>query len=351
MTRTTSAQHLIRPPAVFDSNEPDAFVTALRSPWYALVAELYDVTLTATGEYARSRGLRSFPLPLTTRSVTCPTAMGSDSEPVPVTVLGVNTYLPDSLQFALEYGCRLSPDGCFVVAPSFRGEAADQTHLNQYTHSEAEIPGDLDDLISYTTGYVSALSAAILDRLGDRLASSRGDVSHLERMAHAGTMEQLTFDEAVRVVAGTDGCVRDQDGGRTLTRKGEHLLMERVSEFLWVRDFDSASVPFYQAFADDDGRSARSADLFFGPGEVIGSGERHADAEMLRKSMAAHGVNEQEYAWYVRMREELPLRTSGFGMGVERFLMWVLRHDDIRDIPVVSRLNEPAQFPSAVVRP
>ena len=76
MTQTTMAQHSVRPPAVFDSNEPDAFVAALRSPWYALVAELYDVILATTDDYARSRGLRSFPLPLTTRSVTCPTALG-----------------------------------------------------------------------------------------------------------------------------------------------------------------------------------------------------------------------------------------------------------------------------------
>ncbi|MGH3326650.1 MAG: amino acid--tRNA ligase-related protein [Streptomycetales bacterium] len=351
MTQMSVVQDSVRPPTVFDSNEPDAFVAALRSPWYALVAELYDVIMTTTGEYARSRGLRGFPLPLTTRSVTCPTALGSDSEPVPVTVLGVHTYLPDSMQFALEYGCRLAPGGCFVVAPSFRGESADQTHLNQYTHSEAEIPGDLDRLIDYASGYVSALSAAILDRLGSRLFATRGHVSHLERMARGGPLEQLTFDEAVGVVADVDGCVHNQGDWRTLTRQGERLLMQRVSEFLWVRHFDSLSVPFYQAFADNDGRTARNADLFFGPGEVIGSGERHADALTLRKCMATHHVNEREYAWYVRMREELPMLTSGFGMGVERFLMWVLRHDDIRDIPLVSRLNEPLEFPPAAVRP
>jgi aspartyl/asparaginyl-tRNA synthetase len=351
MTQTTAVQNFVRPPGGYDSVEPDAVVVALRSPWSALIAELYDVILATTDDYARSHGLRSFPLPLTTRSVTCPTALGSDSEPVPVTVLGVHTYLPDSLQFALEYGCRLVPHGCFVVAPSFRGEPADQTHLNQYTHSEAEIPGGLDDLIDYVDGYLSTLSGAVLDRLGGRLAATRGDVSHLERMACRASFEQLSFDEAVRVVADDDGCVHDEGTWRTLTRRGERLLMRRVSEFVWIRHFDSLAVPFYQAFDDGDGKAARNADLLFGPGEIVGSGERHADARTLRKSMAAHGVSEQEYAWYVRMREAFPMRTAGFGMGVERFLMWVLRHDDIRDIPLISRLNEPLEFPEAVIRP
>lgn len=349
MTQTTTQN--VAPPRLFDSNEPDAFVTALRSPWFELVAELYDTVLAVTAEYARSRGLRELPLPMTTRSVTCPTALGSDSEPVPVTVMGVDTYLPDSQQFALEYGCRLAKGGCFVVAPSFRGELADETHLNQYTHSEAEIPGGLDDLIGYVNGYVSALSDAVLDRLGSRLFAARGDVSHLERMATAARFEELTLDEAVQVLADEAGCVRNVGSGRTLTRHGERLLMERVSEFVWVRHFDSVAVPFYQAVTGADSRTASNADLFFGPGEVIGAGERHEDPRSLLASMEMHRVDRNEYAWYVRMREELPMRTAGFGMGVERFLLWVLRHDDIRDLPIVSRLNEPAKFPAAIVRP
>lgn len=351
MTEGTVVQSVVQPPMVFGSNDPDAFAKALCSPWSALVAELYDVVLATTGSFARSRGLQSFPLPMTTRSVTCPTALGSDSAPVPVTVLGVHTYLPDSLQFALEYGCRLMPGGCFAVAPSFRGELADQTHLNQFTHSEVEISGSLDDLIEYADSYVSALSFAILERLGERLAATRGDVSHLERMARDASFEQLTFDEAVKVLADVDGCVRDEGGWRTLTRRGERLLMKRVSEFVWVRHFDCLSVPFYQAIEDADGRTARNADLLFGPGEIIGSGERHSDVRALRKSMAMHGVSEEEYSWYARMLEVFPMRTSGFGMGVERFLMWVLQHYDIRDIPVISRLNEPFEFPASVIRP
>ena len=67
--------------------------------------------------------------------------------------------------------------------------------------------------------------------------------------------------------------------------------------------------------------------------------------------MALHSVNEHDYAWYLRMKEELPMVTSGFGMGVDRFLMWVLDHDDIRDLPLISRTDEPQAWPAAVVRP
>ncbi|MBG6134026.1 amino acid--tRNA ligase-related protein [Longispora fulva] len=325
---------------------------AQRSPWYRLIADLHDTVQRATMDYARSRGLKNLWLPLTTRTITCPTALGSDSEAVKVTVTGVETYLPDSMQFLLEYGCRLAPGGCYTIMPSFRGENPDEAHLNQFTHSEAEIPGGLNDLTRYVDGYVKALAGAILAEHGDRISAARGDVSHLERMAGRDRdFEQITFEEAVRVVGDVEGCVRDAGDWRTLTRKGERLVMERVDEFVWVRDFDALAVPFYQAFGDSDAKTARCADLYFGMGEVVGSGERHSDPGQLRKSMALHNVQEDEYDWYVRMREESRMLTSGFGMGVERFLMWVLHHDDIRDMPLVSRVNEPPGWPPAIVRP
>jgi aspartyl/asparaginyl-tRNA synthetase len=341
----------LTPPRTW-GDEEGAFVYSLDSPWYALVGDLQDHVQYTTMRYARSRGLKSLHLPMTTRTITCPTGLGSDSEPVPVTVGGVDTYLPDSSQFLLEYAVRLAPSGCWTMAQSFRGEQPDETHLSQYMHSEAELPGGLDHLIDYVEGYVKALASAVLETYGDRLRHAIGDVSHLSRMAgHSGPFERLTFDEAARLLAGDPRYVRDEGSWRTLTRAGERRLMREVDEFLWVTHFDHLSVPFYQAFGDDDRRTAANADLFFGMGEVVGSGERHASAFGVREALDLHAVPERDYAWYAQLKEKFPMRTSGFGMGVERFLMWVLRHDDIRDIPLISRVGESSGWPERVYRP
>ena len=341
----------LRPPRTW-GDEDGAFVYSLDSPWYVLVGDLQDQIQHTTARYARSRGLKSLHLPMTTRTITCPTGLGSDSEPVPVSVTGVDTYLPDSNQFALEYAIRLAPGGTWTMMQSFRGERPDATHLNQYMHSEAELPGGLDHMIDYVEGYVKTLAADLLETHGDRLRHAVGDVSHLTRMAeHRGTFERLTFDEAARLLDADPRYVRDEGTWRTLTRAGEHRLMALVSEFLWVTHFDHLSVPFYQAFGDEDGRTAANADLFFGMGEVVGSGERHATAYGVREALGRHSVPERDYAWYVQMKDKFPMRTAGFGMGVERFLMWVLRHDDIRDIPLISRVDESAGWPERVHRP
>jgi asparaginyl-tRNA synthetase len=332
-------------------NAPGAFLRSLRSPWYVLMTDLQDIVVRATVSYAYGRGLKALNPPLTTRTVTCPTGLGSDSEPVPVTVSGVETFLSDSAQFALEYGCRLAGRGCYTILPSFRHEEPDDTHLSQFTHSEAELVGGLEDVIEYVEGYVKYLAQAILDEYGRELSIVVSGISHLERMAEAAAFPRVTFREAMKLVGDHPDCIGESGGRSVLTRQGERRLMERVNEFVWVTHLDHLSVPFYQAFGDGRQQTASCADLFFGMGEIVGSGERHRTGAEVREALALHAVPETEYAWYVSLKEDFPLRTAGFGMGVERFLMWVVGHDDIRDIPLISRVDEENAWPKSVQRP
>lgn len=338
------------PPGTW-GNDPDGFLRALASPWYRLLAELLDVVARGTVEFAHGRGLKLLYPPVTSRTVTCPSGLGSDSEPVPVTVDGVDTYLQDSMQFSLEYACRLAPAGTFTISPSFRGERPDPTHLSQFLHSEAEIPGDLDTLVEYVESYVRFVSERILESMASRLHAAIGDVGHIERLVTSPVFERLSFDECVRVIGDDHALVRDQGDWRTLTRAGERRVLDRVGEFVWVTHFDHLAVPFYQAFSAQDPSKAANADLLFGLGEIVGSGERHASGDEVRQGLALHKIPEHDYSWYVRMKDVMPMRTSGFGMGAERYLMWVLNHHDIRDIPLISRVDEESIWPARVERP
>jgi asparaginyl-tRNA synthetase len=349
MVQSTVASQL-KPPGAW-AQPSGGFLDVLRSPWHRLTTDLQDAFTRTTAAYAHEQGARAVHLPITGRTVTCPSGLGSDSQPVPVTVGGVDTYLADSMQFLLEYACRLTARGCWCILPSFRLDEPDRTHLAQFTHSEAELVGDLDTMMGYVERYVRRLAADMLAEYGAGLRDAVGTVRHLERMVAAPEFPRLTFAEAAALLGDDPDLIADDGNGRTFTRRGERRLMELAGEFVWVTHFDHLSVPFYQAFGDDNCRTARNADLFFGIGEVVGSGERHATGDQARAALAHHRVSERDYAWYVRMKDELPLRTAGFGLGVERFLLWVLRHDDIRDIPSVSRIGEPARWPASVDRP
>jgi aspartyl/asparaginyl-tRNA synthetase len=315
------------------------FLKAMESHWYRGVLRLQDALTSATVRFWTARGVCFGHLPITTGSVSSPMGLGSDSRPVRVELHGVPTFLADSMQFSLEYLCRLNDAGAYYVMPSFRGEPADATHLSEFFHSEAEIPGGLDDVIRLVEEYVRHLAQHLLDREGAVIAAMAGGTGHVEAMLKRdAAFTRLTFDEAAGLVGDEPGHVHTDESGRwrTLTRAGEQTLMDRVGQFLWITEWDHFAVPFYQAY-DSTGTRALNADLLFGPGEVVGAGERHATGENVREALRAHGVDEAEYGWYVAMKDAVPLRTAGFGLGVERFLMWLTGNDDIRDFQIMPR--------------
>ena len=223
--------------------------------------------------------------------------------------------------------------------PSFRGEDADDTHLNQFFHSEAEVPGDLAGVMSLVEEYLRELTQAALTVCAPAIRDLGVSCAHLERLVETSEIDRITFDEASALLGDDPESIRQEEGWRTLTRRGEQRLLAEFAPILWVTHFDHLAVPFYQRFADDSGAKAVNADLLLGPGELVGAGERHENDAALREALVLHDVDPRSYAWYVEMKRSRPMRTSGFGLGVERWMQWVLQMPDIRDVQLVPRVK------------
>lgn len=317
----------------------ERYLEILGSPMWKLITDIHDGLLRDSVSYWGGRGTKYVQLPITTHTISSPMGLGSGSLPVSVDLFGIQTYLADSMQFMLEYGCRLSANGTWYIMPSFRGESADETHLNQFFHSEAEIPGTLPDVISTVEDYLRTITAGAVARIKGSELSSRYDIAHLTSFLTGTAVPQITFAEAYRYLAGDDDLVRETDGVRSITRRGERQLLTDISPILWVTHYDHNSVPFYQAYADDDQRIAACGDLLFGIGEVVGAGARHTTGDDVAAALQQHEVIAEPYQWYVDMKRNFPLATAGFGLGVERWLQWILSVSDIRDLQLVPRLN------------
>ena len=229
--------------------------------------------------------------------------------------------------------------------PSFRGEKADERHLCQFYHSEAEIPGNLDDVMNLVEEYVKYLSKKILEKFRDELVEAIGDVSHIEKIAkYSGNFPRITFNQAEQSLKEKFGdnlndYIEYNDGWRNITRKAEQELIKIYGGIVWITNYDILAVPFYQKFDNDLIGTTKNADLLFGIGETVGCGERHQNDVDLLKSMKLHEVDKEEYEWYIKLKEKYPLQTAGFGMGIERYLMWVLKASDIRNMQICLRFN------------
>ena len=258
------------------------YIKALDEPWYKLLVKLENLLSVETMKFYQKRNILTIHLPITTGSISSPMVRGSDSLPVKVKLEGVDTYLADSMQFLLEYGCRLTDRGVYYIMPSFRGEKG---NFPRITFNEAE---------------------AKLKEL------------------HNNNIEKY---------------IEYNDGWRNITREGEKEIMNLYNGIVWVTNYDILAVPFYQKFDKKNKGTTKNADLLMGIGETVGCGERHENYEELLESLKYHEVDTQEYEWYLNMKKIKPLKTSGFGMGTERFFMWVLKCDDIRNMQICLRFN------------
>lgn len=327
-------------------NNPNThYLEVLRNEWYKQLILLENLITEETMKFYEKKGIITLHLPVTTGSISSPMGRGSDSSPVKVKLQGVETYLADSMQFLLEYGCRLTEKGCYYIMPSFRGEFADERHLCQFYHSEAEIPGTLEDVMKLVEEYIKYLSKRILERMGTILEKNIGDISHIKKIAnYKGSFKKITFDEAERILKGKyskkiNEYIEYNDGWRNITRKAEKELIKIYDGIVWITNYDELAVPFYQKLDLNIKGTTRNADLLMGIGETVGCGERHENDIELKKSLKKHCVKADEYRWYIEMKKYYPIQTAGFGMGVERFLMWVLKAKDIRNFQVCLRLN------------
>lgn len=321
--------------------QPDSFFTAvLRSPWYRTIGVLIAEIHAATHRFYAERSFSSIPLPITCHSVSSPFGLGSDSLPVSVELFDTSLFLADSMQFHLEYLLRQGFEGLYYLMPTFRGEDPDARHLNQFFHSEMEMKGRLEDVMRTVEEYIRYCTNAVYQKYRDRIEQLNGGIQHIEHFLNQNlSIPRITFEETKTIVPRKQPYYIFLDGQElSLTGKGEAVLLEYFQGPVWLTHPLLKAVPFYQASMPDE-EHACCADLLMGIGEIVGCGQRHKTAEETLAALISHRVDPQEYDWYVRMKQEAPIQTTGFGLGIERLLLWLLNHNDIRDIPLFNRLK------------
>ena len=295
-----------------------------------------------------------------TPSVSSPVGLGSDSEAIPLVFGKLTTFLVDSSQFGFEPLLMNGFEKVYCYLPSMRGEDHDYRHLNQFFHCELEIKGEIGELIPIIEQYIKKLSATILllNNIVDRISQvPETTKEYLNKILSTNKFPEISFDEAVEILIKNNkgNLVNFTDKGRDISSAGEIELMKilKAKTPVWIKNFDRDRVPFYQKPDPKNSNKVINADLLFPPivngsfgGEVVGCGERQDNTEAMYDSLARQGISPSPYEWYIDLRRMTNYKTtSGFGLGVERFIAWALGKHDIKDVIIYPRLKNVITYP------
>jgi asparaginyl-tRNA synthetase len=305
-------------------------------------------------------GAKNIDLFMLTPSISSPMGPGSNSESIPIKFGEYSSYLVDSSQFGFEPVLMNGIDILYCYLPSMRGENPDFRHLNQFFHCEAEMIGSIDKLIPIVEKYVKTLSSVLLSmpNILERLSMNYDNTKLiLKKLVDKDDFPVITFDEAISklVDSNNENLINFTEKGRDISSLGELKLAEILNYGtpFWIINYDRDRVPFYQKPLRENPDRVINRDLIFPPiiagsfgGEIVGAGQRQDNIEEIQESISRQNINSEPYDWYINLRK-LPgyKTTSGFGLGIERFITWALCRSDIKDSIPYPRLKNIRTFP------
>ncbi|HNV71781.1 MAG TPA: asparagine--tRNA ligase, partial [Candidatus Ozemobacteraceae bacterium] len=133
--------------------------------------------------------------------------------------------------------------------------------------------------------------------------------------------------------------------GIDLQSEHERYLVEKhFKKPVILTDYPKEIKAFYMKL-NDDGKTVRGMDVLVpGIGEVIGGSQREERFDVLKQKIAEFKIPEESMWWYLESRKFGTAVHSGFGMGFERFLMFVTGMTNIRDVIAFPRTPKSAEF-------
>ncbi len=79
-------------------------------------------------------------------------------------------------------------------------------------------------------------------------------------------------------------------------------------------------------------------------GEIIGGSQREERLDVLEMRMKEQDLDPEGYWWYLDLRRYGTVPHSGFGLGVERVLLFITGMANIRDVIPYPRTPGRAEF-------
>lgn len=233
----------------------------------------------------------------------------------------------------------------YTFGPSFRAEKSNTPrHVAEFWHVEPEVAfAELPDIIEIAEGLIKHIINTVLEKCPDELKFfdahfEKGLIDKLTSVANSD-FAVMSYTEAIEELkkANVEFQYPVEWGCDLMTEHERYISEEICKKPVFLTDYPKEIKSFYMK-QNPDGKTVAATDLLVpGVGEIIGCSEREADLDKLLDAMQTRGMSIEEYEHYISLRRFGSVPHSGFGLGLERMIMYVTGIQNIRDVILYPR--------------
>lgn len=233
----------------------------------------------------------------------------------------------------------------YTFGPSFRAEKSNTPrHVAEFWHVEPEVAfAELPDIIEIAEALIKHIIKTVLEKCPEELKFfdkhfENGLVEKLTAVA-SHDFAIMTYTEAIEKLkaSGKDFKYPVEWGSDLMTEHERYISEEVCKKPVFLTDYPKDIKSFYMK-QNPDGKTVAATDLLVpGVGEIIGCSEREADLDKLLNAMKERNMSLDDYEHYIALRRFGSVPHSGFGLGLERIIMYVTGVQNIRDVILYPR--------------
>ena len=240
----------------------------------------------------------------------------------------------------------------YTFGPTFRAENSNTPrHLAEFWMIEPEMAFyELKDNMRLAEEFLKSIIQYVLEHCREDLEFfnqfiEKTVLATLEHVAQAD-FGHITYTDAVAELKKSGKSWEfPVEWGNDLQTEHERFLSEEIfKKPVIVTDYPKAIKAFYMRVNDDD-NTVRAMDVLVPRvGEIIGGSQREERHDVLLARLREAGLDEKAYWWYLDLRRYGSVPHSGFGLGLERMMMYLTGLKNIRDVIPFPRTPGNAEF-------
>jgi asparaginyl-tRNA synthetase len=264
---------------------------------------------------------------------------------------GKPAFLTVSGQLQVEsFACSLG--NVYTFGPTFRAENSNTPrHLAEFWMVEPEMAFyDLTDNMDLAEAFLKRIIKDALTQCDEDLKFfaeriDKGLMARLENVLN-NPFRRLPYTEAVEILqkSGKTWEFPVSWGSDLQSEHERYLAEEHFKVPVILHDYPRTLKPFYMR-VNDDGKTVRAMDVLVpGVGEIIGGSQREERLDILEQRMREQGLDPHGYQWYLDLRRYGTVPHAGFGLGLERTVLFLSGMANIRDVIPFPRTPGNAEF-------